>query len=334
MKTILVTGGSGYIGSHTVVELLNSGYDVIVFDNFDNSNPITLNKIHQITGRYVKFYARDIRDQLDDIMDHQKIDGVIHFAAHKSVSESVEDPIKYYDNNINGLLNILKHCGGFNINNFIFSSSCSVYGNVDNLPVNENTPISYPESPYANTKLVGEQIIKDFCNSRDFNAISLRYFNPVGAHNSGLIGESPINKPNNLVPVICNSVFNNEEMNVFGSDYPTRDGTAVRDYIHVVDIAKAHVKAIDFLLSGKNDIKYDIFNLGSGSGITVLEMIKAFEKENGLKVNYKISDRRPGDVIQIYSDSSKAEEKLGWKAELGVEEMMNSAWNWQKNTNI
>lgn len=334
MKTILVTGGGGYIGSHTVVELLNSGYEVVVFDNFDNSNPNILNKIHQITGKYVKVYHKDVREPMDDILEHQKIDGVIHFAAHKSVSESVEEPIKYYDNNITSLLNVLHHCEIYKIKNFIFSSSCSIYGNVSSLPVNEDTPISEPESPYANTKLIGERIIKDFTNVKDLNAISLRYFNPVGAHESGLIGESPINKPNNLVPVICNSVVNNEEMLIFGNNYPTRDGTAIRDYVHVVDIAKAHVKAIDYLFNNKNTSKNEVFNLGTGNGITVLEMIKAFEKENNLNIKYKIVERRPGDIDQIYSDSTKAENLLGWKAELGVNDMMKSAWNWQKNYNI
>lgn len=313
MKTVLVTGGAGYIGSHTVVELLNSGYEVVVFDNFENSDPMILNKINQITGKSIKVYHKDVRDQMDDILEHQKIDAVIHFAAYKSVGESVDDPLRYYDNNINGLINMLQYCEMYKIEKFIFSSSCSIYGNVDSLPVNENTKVSEPESPYAYTKMVGERILKDFTNIKNLRGISLRYFNPVGAHVSGLIGESPINKPNNLFPIICNSVINNEKMSIFGGDYPTRDGTAIRDYVHVSDIAKAHVKALDYMFT--NNDKYDVFNLGTGNGVSVLEAINSFEKENNVKVNYEIVGRRAGDVDQIFSDSSKAKKKLGWEPE-------------------
>lgn len=332
MKTVLVTGGAGYIGSHTVVELLNSGYEVVVFDNFENSDPMILNKINQITGKSIKVYHKDVRDQMDDILEHQKIDAVIHFAAYKSVGESVDDPLRYYDNNINGLINLLQYCEMYKIEKFIFSSSCSIYGNVDSLPVNENTKVSEPESPYAYTKMVGERILKDFTKIKNLRGISLRYFNPVGAHVSGLIGESPINKPNNLFPIICNSVINNEKMSIFGGDYPTRDGTAIRDYVHVSDIAKAHVKALDYMFT--NNDKYDVFNLGTGNGVSVLEAINSFEKENNVKVNYEIVGRRAGDVDQIFSDSSKAKKKLGWEPEFGVSEMVKSAWIWSQKYNI
>jgi UDP-glucose 4-epimerase len=338
MKTILVTGGAGYIGSHTVVELLkNPEYDVIIVDNFSNSNPEIINRLYDLVKRPIKIYHRDCRDQMDDILSEHKVDGIIHFAAYKAVGESVESPIQYYDNNINSLLNMLDTAKYFGIKNFVFSSSCSLYGNLKELPATEESPLSEPESPYAYTKLMGEQILKDFSKvNPDFKIVSLRYFNPVGAHESGLIGESPINKPNNILPVICNSAETGEEMMVFGGDYDTRDGSCIRDYVHVSDIAEAHVKAFEYLI-GDNSLSYDVYNLGLGignrfeqQGLSVLEVINAFEKVNSVKVNYKIGDRREGDVVQIYSNSTKAR-KIGWKPTRTVDDMVSSAWKWHKN---
>jgi UDP-glucose 4-epimerase len=338
MKTILVTGGAGYIGSHTVVELLkNPEYDVIIVDNFSNSNPEIINRLYELTKRPIKIYHRDCRDQMDDILSEHKVDGIIHFAAYKAVGESVESPIQYYDNNINSLLNMLDTAKYFGIKNFVFSSSCSLYGNLKELPATEESPLSEPESPYAYTKLMGEQILKDFSKvNTDFKIVALRYFNPVGAHESGLIGESPINKPNNILPVICNSAETGEEITVFGGDYETRDGSCIRDYIHVSDIAEAHVKAFEYLISD-NSLSYDVYNLGLGignrfekQGLSVLEVINAFERVNDVKVNYKIGDRRSGDVVEIYSNSTKAR-KIGWKPTRTVDDMVSSAWKWHKN---
>jgi len=337
MKTILVTGGAGYIGTHTVVELLkDENYNVIILDNLSNSNPLILNRLKKIVDKPIRFYSRDCRDNLDDIFTDNKIDGVIHFAAFKSVGDSVKNPLEYYDNNINSLINLLNTCKRFEVNNFVFSSSCSLYGNVSVLPVTEETELSEPESPYAYTKLVGERILKDFCKVNDINGIALRYFNPVGAHESGLIGESPINKPNNILPVICNSIDNNEEITVFGSDYDTTDGTCIRDYVHVSDIANAHVLALEWMMKShmRNSIPYgyyDIFNLGSESGYSVLELINKFEEVNGIKVNYKIGDRREGDVVKIYSNSEKAKTILNWRIERDINDIVSSAWMWTKN---
>jgi UDP-glucose 4-epimerase len=338
MKTILITGGAGYIGSHTVVELLkNPEYDVIIIDNFSNSNPEIINRLYDLVKRPIKIYHRDCRDQMDDILSEHKVDSIIHFAAYKAVGESVESPIQYYDNNINSLLNMLDTAKYFGIKNFVFSSSCSLYGNLKELPATEESSLSEPESPYAYTKLMGEQILKDFSKvNPEFKILSLRYFNPVGAHESGLIGESPINKPNNILPVICNSAETGEEMMVFGGDYDTRDGSCIRDYVHVSDIAEAHVKAFEYLISDKS-LSYDVYNLGLGignrfeqQGLSVLEVINAFEKVNSVKVNYKIGDRREGDVVEIYSSSTKAR-KIGWKPTRTVDDMVSSAWKWHKN---
>ena len=333
MKTILVTGGAGYIGTHTVVELLkDDNYNVIILDNFSNSNHLILNRLKKITNKPIKLYHRDCRSNLDDIFSDNKIDGVIHFAAFKSVSESVENPLYYYDNNINSLINLLDTCKRYNVNNFVFSSSCSLYGNVlsGDLPVNEETPLSNLESPYAYTKLIGERILQDFSKSNsDFKIISLRYFNPVGAHDSGLIGESPINKPNNILPVICSSV-NGEQMIVFGDDYDTPDGTCIRDYVHVSDIANAHYLSLEYLFYSMEN-NYDVFNLGSDYGYSVLELIKTFEEENSVNVNYIIGDRREGDVVKIYSDSSKARRLLKWNIKYNIVDIVKSAWNWNKN---
>jgi len=338
MKTILVTGGAGYIGSHTVVELLkNPEYDVIIVDNFSNSNPEIINRLYDLTKRPVKIYHRDCRDQMDDILSEHKVDAIIHFAAYKAVGESVESPIQYYDNNINSLLNMLDSAKYFGIKNFVFSSSCSLYGNLKELPATEDSPLSEPESPYAYTKLMGEQILKDFSKANpEFKIVSLRYFNPVGAHESGLIGESPLNKPNNILPVICNSAETGEEMMVFGGDYDTRDGSCIRDYVHVSDIAAAHVKSFEYLISD-NSLSYDVYNLGLGignrfekEGLTVLEVINAFERVNNVKVNYRIGDRREGDIVEIYSNSTKAR-KIGWKPTRTVDDMVSSSWKWHKN---
>lgn len=333
MKTILVTGGAGYIGTHTVVELLkDDNYNVIILDNFSNSNPLIINRLKKITNKLVRLYRRDCRSNLDDIFSDNKIDGVIHFAAFKSVSDSVENPLAYYDNNINSLINILETCKRFNVDRFVFSSSCSLYGDVlsGDLPVNEETLLSNPESPYAYTKLIGERILQDFLKSNsNFKIISLRYFNPVGAHESGLIGESPINKPNNILPVICSSV-NGEKMTVFGDDYDTPDGTCIRDYIHVSDIANAHYLSLEYLFYSMLN-SYDVFNLGSESGYSVMELIKSFEEENDVKVDYNIGKRRVGDVVEIYSDSSKARRILKWNLRYNISDIVRSAWNWNKN---
>lgn len=332
MKTVLVTGGAGYIGSHTVFELIKKGYEVIIIDNFINSKSNSINNLSKLCkdkiGRSPKFFKRDCRENLDDIFSKYKVDCIIHFAALKSVGESVKIPLKYYDNNINSLINMLNICSRYGIKNFVFSSSCSLYGDVDKLPVNEKTPLSEPQSPYAYTKLVGERIIEDFCEVNNINAICLRYFNPVGADNSGLIGESPLSKPNNIIPVICESV-EGEEMTVFGNDYDTRDGTCLRDYVHVSDIAEAHILAFEWIQH--NSLKFDVFNLGSDSGVTVLELINTFEKVNRVKVKYKIGKKRIGDVVKIYSDSNKAKVILGWVPKYKIEDMVSTSWKWHKN---
>lgn len=339
MAKILITGGTGYIGSHTAIEIMQEGrYDVISVDNYVSSSAEAADRVEEITGKPLKNYAVDLCDlpALRTVFEeNDDIVAVIHFAALKAVGESVEQPLWYYHNNFQSLVNILRCCEDYSVTNFIFSSSCSVYGNIDKLPVTEETPTSVTESPYAETKLVGERIIRDFANvSEKVQTIALRYFNPVGAHDSGKNGEDPINKPNNLVPIITRTACGMiPQMTVFGGDYPTRDGTCIRDYIHVTDIAIAHLKAVDYLVDGKNEAQYERFNLGSGNGTTVIEAIDAFEKVSGVKLNYVIGDRRPGDVVSIYSDSSLAKEKLGWVAERDIENMMTTAWKWQTYIN-
>lgn len=328
---ILVTGGTGYIGSHTVVELLNDGYDVLVLDNLSNSKIEVFDKIKIITQKSPIFEFVDITDKekLSYVFDTYDIESVIHFAALKSVNESIEKSLEYYKNNISGLINVLECCKEHNINNFVFSSSCTVYGEPDDIIVNEETPVKQPNTPYGNSKKIGEEIIKDF-SKNEFKCISLRYFNPVGSHDTGLIGDDPNGIPNNLVPYLTKVVNGElEELSVFGDDYNTIDGTCIRDYIHVVDLAKAHVKSINHLEKMKTN--FDVFNIGTGKGTTVLELIKAFESSTGKKVNYKIVDRRNGDVEAIYSDSKKANTELGWKSELDIFDMMKSAWNYQLN---
>lgn len=337
MSTILVTGGCGYIGSHTIIELLNQGlHDVISIDNLVNSSEKTIDRIEAITGKRIVNYSIDLCDLAATqaiFEQHPDLTGVIHFAALKAVGESVAEPLKYYHNNFESLINILKCCEAFAVKDVIFSSSCTVYGSIDQLPVTENSPVSRAESPYGNTKLVGEEILRDFIRiSKNVQAIALRYFNPVGAHPTGLNGELPANKPNNLVPFITQSAAGLlPPLTVFGGDYDTRDGSCIRDYIHVCDIAEAHVMAMDYLGNGKNTDAYEVFNLGSGEGVTVFEAVQAFEKAAGMKLEYMVGDRRPGDVMAIYSDSSKAEKYLGWKAKASIHDMMASAWKWQQH---
>ncbi len=336
-KKIIVTGGAGYIGSHTIIELIeNTNYEVISIDNFSNSSSKTFDRIKKITGKSVKNYDVDLCDKIkiEKIVAKEKsIIGVIHFAAYKSVTESVDSPYKYYNNNINSLLNILECCIKYKITNFIFSSSCSVYGNINELPVHEETPFQKAESPYAYTKQVGEEIIKDYAKANStIQTIALRYFNPVGAHASGLNGEYPINKPNNLIPVITQTAIGKiSKMMVYGTDYSTRDGSCIRDYIHVTDIALAHIKALKFLVEHKNKSNFSIFNLGTGTGVSVIEAISSFEKTSGVKLNYSIANRRPGDVEAIYSDTKKSENELGWKTKFSLKEMMETAWKWEQN---
>lgn len=332
MKKILVTGGLGFIGSHTVVELSSKGYVPIIVDNLSNSKEGILDRLNELTNSKLEFHKIDLSDKLEteSLFQQIKIDAVIHFAAYKAVGDSVEKPLLYYRNNLDSLINIIESCESNDVEKLIFSSSCTVYGQPETLPVTENTPKQPAESPYGNTKQIGEEIIEDFCKAEsDFRAISLRYFNPVGAHESAKIGELPLGVPNNLVPYITQTAIGmRNELSVFGGDYDTLDGTCIRDYIHVVDLAKAHIAALEHTDEMENS--YDFFNIGTGSGASVLEVINTFEKVNGEKVDYKIVDRRPGDIEKIYAETSKANSILGWKAELNLEDMMRSVWNWQK----
>lgn len=336
MKSILVTGGCGYIGSQTIIEILKStDYNVISIDNLSNSTEQTLLRIKEITGKLIRNYNINLCN-LEEVRKFFKsqnsIIGVIHFAALKSVPLSINDPIGYYKNNLESLLNIIKCSEENAIENFIFSSSCSVYGDVSSLPVTEDTVLSQPLSPYAHTKLIGEQMIKFIAEKSEMNFVLLRYFNPVGADPSGLIGEMPNDIPNNLVPVICQTAAGERaKMYVFGNTYATRDGSCIRDYIHVVDIAQAHVASIDFLVQKRNVEKCTLLNLGSGAGVSVLEAIHTFEKVTGVKVNYEIVPKREGDVAAIFSDSSKARSLLNWTPKNRIDDMMSSAWKWQKH---
>lgn len=331
-KKILVTGGTGYIGSHTVVELINAGYEPVIIDNLSNSSLQIIDQIEKITGVKPAFYNFDLCDEqktFEFVQNHPEIEGIIHFAAFKSVGESVSQPLKYYKNNIYSLINLLESVSDRRIN-FVFSSSCTVYGEPDSLPVNEQAPVKKAESPYGNTKQIAEEILAEASSvNKNLKVIALRYFNPVGAHSTALIGELPIGVPQNLVPFITQAAIGKRgNIIVFGDDYNTPDGTCIRDYIHVVDLAKAHVAAIKKLETGS--MQYDVYNIGTGRGNSVMEVIHAFEQANGQKLNYSIGPRRPGDIIQIYGDVSKAERELSWKAELGLLEMMSSAWNWEK----
>jgi UDP-glucose 4-epimerase len=333
MGKILVTGGTGFIGSHTAVELIRAGYEVILVDDFSNSNPKILTQLETITGQQPVFTELDLCDEQkvnDFVASHPDITGVIHFAAFKAVGESVQQPLKYYRNNFYSLINLIN---AFNSKvDFVFSSSCTVYGQPDKLPVTEDAPVKRAESPYGNTKQIAEEILTDTCAvTPDLKVISLRYFNPVGAHESALIGELPIGVPQNLVPFITQSAIGKRgPITVFGNDYNTPDGSAVRDYIHVVDLAKAHVAAIKRLESKKADTNYEVYNLGTGKGSSVLEIIQAFETSTGEKLSYTIGARREGDVEQVWGDVRKAADLLGWKAELDVNEMMRSAWKWEQ----
>jgi UDP-glucose 4-epimerase len=332
-QKILVTGGCGYIGSHTIVDLVENGYDVISIDDNSRSTTYLLDGIEKITSKKVKNYKVDLKN-FDEtravFQENEDISGIIHFAAYKAVGESVELPLEYYENNMYSLVNLLKCVQEFKVAHFVFSSSCTVYGNPDFIPVTENSAIKMPESPYGATKQMGEQIIKDFSKVSDTASILLRYFNPVGAHPSILIGELPLGKPQNLVPAITQTAIGKlPQMMVHGTDYDTRDGSCIRDYIHVSDIAHAHTLALEYLINKKNKTNCDIFNLGSGDGTTVLEAIGAFEKVSGVKLNYKTGPRRSGDVVAIYADNALAKNGLGWQIKFSLDDMMKTAWEWQ-----
>ncbi len=332
---ILVTGGAGYIGSHTCVELLEAGYDVVVVDNLSNSSKKSLDRVKEITGRELTFYEADILDRakLNEIFDYEQIEAVIHFAGYKAVGESVQKPIEYYYNNIAGTLVLCDVMRKHHVKNIIFSSSATVYGDPAQIPITEECPKGNPTNPYGQTKSMLEQVLTDIHHSdEEWNVILLRYFNPIGAHKSGLIGEDPKGIPNNLLPYVTQVAIGKLEcLGVFGNDYDTVDGTGVRDYIHVVDLARGHVKALEKL---KGDKGVYIYNLGTGHGYSVLEVVKAFEKASGQKVKYEIKPRRAGDIATCYCDPSKAERELFWKAEFGIEEMCRDSWNWQsKNPN-
>lgn len=332
---ILVTGGTGFIGSHTIVDLVQNGYEVINVDNNSRSNPDMMNAVETIIGKKIKTYPVDLCDFEDTraiFQENPDIKGIIHFAAYKAVGESVGNPLLYFENNNNSLVNILKCVAEFNVPHFVFSSSCTVYGNPESIPVTEATPQKPAESPYGSTKQMGEAIVQQVMNSlKDQQAILLRYFNPVGAHPSNLIGEVPIGRPANLVPAITQTAIGKlPQMQVWGDDYDTRDGSCVRDYIHVSDIAHAHTLALNYLVEKKNKTNCDIFNLGSGNGSTVLEVIKTFEKVSGEKLNYAIGPRRAGDVVAIYANNDKAVKELGWTCQYNLEDMMRTAWDWEK----
>lgn len=334
MKKVLVTGGTGYIGSHTVVDLINNGFEVISVDNNSRSNPAMLEGIEKICNTRVKNYRVNLCNYEETraiFEENKEIEGVIHFAAYKAVGESVEQPLLYFSNNMESLINILRCIEEFNIRSFVFSSSCTVYGNPDHIPVTEETPRKNAESPYGLTKQMGEQMIEAFAAANNItSSVLLRYFNPAGAHPSALIGELPIGKPQNLTPVITQTAIGKiPELVVYGTDYPTRDGSCIRDYIHVCDLAHAHTLSLQFLMEKKNTTNCEVFNLGSGDGITVLESIAAFEQATGVKLNYRIGARRPGDVVAIYANKDKASRALGWQPQYSLEDIMQSAWKWE-----
>lgn len=334
-KKVIITGGCGYIGSHTAVELINSGFEVVIFDNLSNSKSFILERIEQITGVQPGFVQVDLADEAaaDKAYEQHKDAGsIINFAAFKAVGESVKHPIMYYKNNLYALINSIEAQKKYNINNFIFSSSATVYGDPQVLPITEQQETHRPFSPYGNTKKMAEEILEDFCKVHpNFKTISLRYFNPIGAHESGLIGELPSGVPNNLLPYVTQCAAGIlKELQVFGDDYNTKDGTAIRDYIHVVDLAKAHVKALIRLLDNKEENNYEIYNLGTGNGYTVLDIIKTFEEVSGVALNYRIVERRDGDVEALYAATALAEEKLGWTAALDLRSMIASSWKWEQ----
>jgi UDP-glucose 4-epimerase len=331
---VLVTGGIGFIGSHTVVELQNEGFEVVIIDNLSNSSEDVLKGIVAITGKTPIFEKMDLREKSEVqnfFKKHSDINGVIHFAASKAVNESVQNPLLYYENNINTLVYILQELQQKPEAHFIFSSSCTVYGEADVMPITEDAPIKAALSPYGNTKQIGEEIINEVCKVSGINSILLRYFNPMGAHPTAAIGELPIGVPQNLIPFITQTGIGlRQELSVYGDDYPTPDGTCIRDYIHVVDLAKAHVIALQRLINKKNLAKVEIFNLGTGTGSSVLEVINTFEKVSGQKLPYKIVGRREGDIISAYANTDKANEVLGWKAQSTLEQALTSAWKWEQ----
>ena len=333
MQKILVTGGCGYIGSHTVVDLIENGFEVISIDDNSRSTTYLLDGIEKITHKKLKNYKVDLKnfdETLAVFQENEDITGVIHFAAFKAVGESVEKPLEYFENNLFSLINLLKCVKEFSIPNFVFSSSCTVYGNPDAIPVTEASPIKKAESPYGATKQMGEDIIREFARAHNTKSILLRYFNPVGAHPTTLIGELPVGRPQNLVPAITQTAIGKiPQMSVWGSDYDTRDGSCVRDYVHVCDIAHAHTLALQYLIDNKNKTICDVFNLGTGNGVTVLEAIKAFEKVSGVKLNYNIAPRRPGDVVAIYANNNHAVQSLNWNIKYGLDDMMSTAWQWE-----
>jgi UDP-glucose 4-epimerase len=331
---ILVTGGTGFIGSHTVVELYNAGYTPVIVDDLSNSSIKILDQIEKIIGYKPEFHQFDLCDEAETsafIKNNTDIKGIIHFAAFKAVGESVQKPLEYYRNNFFSLINLLKEYQDKPVN-FVFSSSCTVYGQPDSLPVSETAPVKKAESPYGNTKQIAEEILSETAAiNKNYNIVALRYFNPVGAHSTALIGELPIGVPQNLVPFITQTAIGKrEKITVFGDDYSTPDGSCIRDYIHVVDLAKAHVAAIKRMDEGQSKDNYEVFNIGTGKGSTVLEVINAFESSTGQKLNYIIGPRRAGDIEQIYGDATKSSQELGWTAELNLEDMMQSAWEWEK----
>jgi len=332
---VLVTGGTGYIGSHTIVDLDENGFETISIDNGSRSRVATIDAINKITAHKIENTVFDLCDKasLFSFFEQQKdIKGIIHFAAYKSVPESVENPLLYYRNNLESLMNLLEACKQFSIPYFVFSSSCSVYGNVEQLPVTESAPMQKAESPYAHTKQIGEAIITDFAKTSTTQFVLLRYFNPVGAHNSNLIGENPLGIVYNVVPRITGTAIGKfEKLMVFGHDYPTRDGTCIRDYIHVMDIANAHTKALQFLLEKRNKNQVEIFNLGTGNGVTVLEAIQSFERVSGKKLNYELVGRREGDVVSIYANNDKAVRELNWNIRYNIDDMMRTAWSWEQH---
>lgn len=338
-KTIIVTGGAGYIGSHTIIELLEkTSYNVVSVDNYANSTAATYERISQITGKQdrLRFFDIDLCDRVavqKGLAQIENIAGIIHFAAFKSVPESVKEPLLYYHNNNESLVNMLYLCEEKKITNFIFSSSCSVYGNIGTLPVTENSPLPEAESPYAHTKQIGEEMVSSFTKYKPgFKSVLLRYFNPAGAHSSALIGELPLGPPSSLVPVITRTAAGLiKEMSVHGSDYKTRDGSCIRDYIHVSDIADAHIKALNYIIENKNKAAVSLFNLGTGNGVTVFETIHAFEKVSGVKLNYKVGPRREGDVEAIYANNNLAKKELGWNPKFSLDDMVLSAWKWQQH---
>ena len=334
---ILVTGGTGFIGSHTTVELQQQGYDVIIVDALFNSRIEALDAIASITGKKPEFECFDLADRqkVDDFFKrHQDIKGVIHFAAHKAVGESVEQPLKYYRNNLDSLMNILESMDKYGVQNLVFSSSCTVYGEPDpeNLPISEKAPIKKAECPYGNTKQIAEEIMQDCITAyKGLNTIALRYFNPVGAHESAKLGELPFGVPANLMPYVTQTAYGiRPYLRVFGNDYDTPDGTPIRDYIHIMDLAKAHVKAVERMIQGKMKARFEVFNVGTGTGYSVLDIIKSFERSNGIKLKYEIVGRRAGDIVKIWADPTYTNKELGWKAERTLDDMTRSAWEWEK----